>query len=86
MQSIRIPSSTNMIRLKFVNDYYRPGCPDTDRNAFIDFLVWNNQRFEAESFDQTGGLGAIATPAVGADRRPGARAALLPTVVTAVTT
>ena len=54
-QSIRIPSSTNMIRLTFVNDYYRPGGPDTDRNAFIDFLVWNNQRIEAESFDETGG-------------------------------
>ena len=55
MQSIRIPSSTNMIRLTFVNDYYRPGSPDTDRNAFIDFLVWDGRRIEAESFDLTGG-------------------------------
>jgi hypothetical protein len=52
---LEIPKATRVLRLTFINDYYVPGDPDTDRNALIDYLAVNNVHYEAEAFDRTGG-------------------------------
>jgi hypothetical protein len=50
-----IPKSTRVLRFTFINDFFIPSNPDTDRNAFIDYFVVNNVLYEAEDFDRTGG-------------------------------
>ena len=55
-ESIEIPAATSVVRLTFVNDFWRAaGGPDMDRNAFIDYVEWGGERFEAEGFEHTGG-------------------------------
>lgn len=54
-KAIDLPGGTRRVRLTFMNDSYRAGGPDRDRNAFIDYLEWGGQRIEAENFNRTGG-------------------------------
>lgn len=55
----QIPKTTRRLRLTFTSDFYRPGGPDSDRNAFIDAIDWAGlHHLEAENFARTGGSGA----------------------------
>ena len=54
-KTIEISKKTRVLRFTFVNDYYVPGNPDTDRNAYIDYFMVNNLRYEAEKWGSTGG-------------------------------
>jgi hypothetical protein len=57
-RTIEIPATAEIIRIMFVNDAYRPGGPDLDRNAFIDYIVWDGVRIEAEAFFDSRGRGS----------------------------
>lgn len=55
----QVPKTTRRLRLTFTSDSYRPGGPDSDRNAFIDAIDWAGiHHIEAENFARTGGSGA----------------------------
>ncbi len=58
-QTVEIPKTTRILRLTFINDFFIPGNPDTDRNAFIDYFMVNNVLYEAEDFDRTGGIDPV---------------------------
>jgi hypothetical protein len=49
-----IPAGTVFVRLTFVGDTGDP-TPDTDRNAFIDHLLWNGAILDGTSYDADGG-------------------------------
>jgi RHS repeat-associated protein len=62
VESISVPRDTSTIKLTFVNDWYlgpEATLDCDDRNAYIDWLVIDGVRIEAEDFDRTGRDGVI---------------------------
>lgn len=61
IQAMIIPTNIKNLRFTFNNDsVIKSDQEEKDRNAYIDFFMVDQSRYEAEKFDRTGGTGARA--------------------------